>query len=557
MLQDPCFLKFDVNIDLSSLPAKFNYPFCYEPHPLAIEAAENLQNYIEKHIVNIHDFGDDVEKGIGKMFGVLVVKNQLDEIGYLAAFSGKLGKDTIHDFFVPPVYDLLQAEGFYREGENAIMCLNREVEALEIDKSYLALLLEKEEIALQAQSEIIERRKINKIAKQNRDALRQEKSAVLSPEEFELFNQQLIKESLDNNYKEKNTMKFWRQKKEENQLKINAHEAEIKKLKDERKKLSAQLQSKIFSHYKFINEAHIEASLISIFNITGDVIPPSGAGECAAPKLLQHAFKHKYKIICMAEFWWGRSPSSEIRKHKYYYPACRGKCEPILNHMLQGIDMEENPLLVNPALDRELPIIFEDDHIIVVCKPEEFLSVPGKNIRDSVETRIKSLYPGLKGPVIIHRLDMSTSGIMILAKNKEVHEKIQHQFIHKKIKKKYIAMLDGNVENDEGIIDLPMRVDLDDRPRQMICYDHGKPAQTYFKVISREEGKTRIQFEPHTGRTHQLRVHASHSLGLNCPILGDDLYGIRKDRLYLHAESIEFFHPIKKEKFFFEQKAPF
>jgi tRNA pseudouridine32 synthase/23S rRNA pseudouridine746 synthase len=251
--------------------------------------------------------------------------------------------------------------------------------------------------------------------------------------------------------------------------------------------------------------------------------------------------------VALAEFWWGISPKSEIRKHGNFYPSCRGKCEPILGHMLQGLTVDDNPMLENPADGKSLPIVFEDKHIIVVNKPSNFLSVPGKTISDSVYTRIKEQYPDATGPLIIHRLDMLTSGILLLAKTKSAHKYIQYQFIHRQIEKTYVALLNGELEKDSGIIDLPLRTDIDDRPRQLVCYDYGKPAQTEFKVLSRENGKTRIQFHPITGRTHQLRVHAAHSLGLNMPIIGDDLYGIKSDRLHLHAASITFRHPKSKE----------
>jgi len=245
----------------------------------------------------------------------------------------------------------------------------------------------------------------------------------------------------------------------------------------------------------------------------------------------------------MAEFWWGISPSSEVRKHKNFYPACKSKCEPILSHMLKGLHVAPNPMLTNPARGRIFDIIYEDQDIIVINKPPEFLSVPGIHITDSVYTRILAQYPEVSGPVIIHRLDMSTSGIMVLAKHKEAHQFIQKQFIQHTVTKRYTAILDGILTRQTGFIDLPLRVDLDDRPRQVVCYEYGKPAKTQFDVIAHEDGHTRIHFFPLTGRTHQLRVHAAHHQGLHIPILGDDLYGQRADRLHLHAGYIQFVHP--------------
>jgi tRNA pseudouridine32 synthase / 23S rRNA pseudouridine746 synthase len=245
----------------------------------------------------------------------------------------------------------------------------------------------------------------------------------------------------------------------------------------------------------------------------------------------------------MAEFWWGASPQSEIRKHGHFYPACKSKCLPILSHMLEGLDVEPNPMDHTIAKPKHLDIIYEDSFIIAVNKPEGLLSVPGKEVKDSVQQRIADLFPGIVSPMIVHRLDMSTSGIMILAKSLKVYHNLQAQFTNRKIVKRYDAILDGVLHSDEGIIELPLRVDLDNRPRQMVCYTYGKPAKTKYKVINKDENTTLIHFWPITGRTHQLRVHSAHSSGLNLPILGDDLYGRRSDRLYLHAAYIQFWHP--------------
>jgi tRNA pseudouridine32 synthase/23S rRNA pseudouridine746 synthase len=247
----------------------------------------------------------------------------------------------------------------------------------------------------------------------------------------------------------------------------------------------------------------------------------------------------------MAEFWWGMPPDSEVRVHRQYYPACRGKCEPILNHMLSASSVGTNPLNVqdNP---NDLDIIYEDEWIVAINKPSEFLSVPGKSLSDSVLTRLKTKYPEATGPILLHRLDMSTSGILLAAKTSEIHKQLQKQFIDRKIKKVYHAILDGNVDKDSGIIDLPLTLDILERPKQKVCFKEGKRSITEFNVLKRKKGKTLIEFHPITGRTHQLRVHAAHHSGLNCPILGDDLYGSKDERLYLHAAQLTFYHPIQK-----------
>jgi tRNA pseudouridine32 synthase/23S rRNA pseudouridine746 synthase len=338
-------------------------------------------------------------------------------------------------------------------------------------------------------------------------------------------------------------MQYWNHKIETASLELADFTNKINTLKEERKQKSGALQQQLFEKYAFLNQYGSSKSLGEIF----DGNPPAGAGECAAPKLLHYAFQHQLKPIALAEFWWGQSPKSEVRKHQQFYPACTGKCEPILAHMLEGITMDDNPFQTNTAKGKELEIIFEDEHLVVVNKPAEFLSVPGKRVTDSVYTRMKNQYPDATGPLVVHRLDMSTSGLLLVAKSSEIHKKLQSQFIKRQIKKRYVALLNGLITDEEGFIDLPLRVDLDNRPNQLVCYEYGKSAQTKWEVIKRYDGKTVVYFYPITGRTHQLRVHAAHPLGLNTPIVGDDLYGTKANRLHLHAESITFQHPITKE----------
>jgi tRNA pseudouridine32 synthase/23S rRNA pseudouridine746 synthase len=338
---------------------------------------------------------------------------------------------------------------------------------------------------------------------------------------------------------------------------ISLHEGKVKEYKAARKELSNKLQNWIFEQYQFLNANGDSKNALQLFKNIPPYIPPSGTGDCAAPKLLQYAYLNDLKPVALAEFWYGEPLKSQIRKHGHYYPSCRSKCEPILEHMLQGLEVDDNPMLINPALGKELPIIYEDDYLMAVNKPEEFLSVRGKTIEDSVEYRMKQRFPQATGPLIVHRLDMSTSGILVLTKSLKVHKKLQEQFEKRSVKKRYVALLDGNVEEDTGFIDLALRVDLDNRPFQMVDPVHGKSARTKFEVLERKDGKTKVYFYPITGRTHQLRVHASHPLGLNCPIIGDDLYGFKKDRLYLHAEQLEFIHPVTLKPVIIHVPAPF
>ncbi len=555
-MQNNIFQSFKTNISGISLPEKFTFPFYYEPHELSIIAANELQGYLETQTDFEHNFGlNKHQEGlvIGKMFGVLVCQNQEGEIGYLWAFSGKLAGENHHSYFVPTIFDMLHKDGFFRKEEEVLNAINRQIEILEdsdeLQNKSIQLELTKKEAAtdIQSQKDKIKRLKIERDEKRN-------SFENLSSAEIEQLESALSEESKKESILLKKITKYWNFQLENAQKEVNLLLNEINQLKEERKQKSGALQQKLFAEYSFLNQFGERKSIGEIFNNN----PPAGAGECAAPKLLHYAFKHNLKPIAMAEFWWGQSPKSEIRKHKQFYPACKGKCEPILlSHMLKGIEMEANPFQENPAEGKDIEIVYEDEVIVIINKPAEFLSVPGKIISDSVYQRVKALYPKATGPLIVHRLDMSTSGLMIIAKNEETYVKLQSQFIKRTIKKRYVALLDGILEANEGFVDLPLRVDLDDRPRQLVCYEHGKSALTKWVKIETKNNQTLVYFYPITGRTHQLRVHASHRLGLNSPIVGDDLYGKKGDRLHLHAEQITFIHPISKEEMTFTKEADF
>ena len=547
------FQHFKTAISGITLPEKFTFPFYYEPHLLAKIATTEVQSYLENQTDFEHNFGLDINNNalaIGKMFGVLVVKNKQDKIGYLTAFSGKLADKSLPEKFVPPVFNMRTSGSFYIKGELEIDVMNAQLGVLKKDKKYLELKKIIAENTTIIQTDLSFQRSRMKRAKSDRKSQKKRAITLLNDLEFEELTKKLTQESYNNQFFIKELQEYYQAKIEKINLEFKVFEDKIIALKKERKEKSNYLQQTLFSKYAFLNQQKELKSLLTIFN-NPTIKPPAGSGECAAPKLLQYAFANNLTPITMAEFWWGSAPNAAVRQHKNYYPACQGRCKPILTHMLAHTEMDANLLLENLSEKQDLEIIYEDDALIVVHKPAEFLSVPGKDIKDSVYSRIKERYPSATGPLIVHRLDMSTSGVLLLTKTKEANKALQSQFINRTIKKRYVALLDGNLSKNSGKITLPLRVDLNDRPKQLVDFTYGKPAETDWKIINKENGKTRVHLYPITGRTHQLRMHAAHKNGLNTPIVGDDLYGKKEKRLHLHAEFIEFLHPTTLKKMSF------
>lgn len=539
--------RFTTSITDIPLPERFTYPFCYTPHPLCILAAKEVQSYLTRQTA----WKDELRQG--KMFGVLIVQTEHGETGYLAAFSGILAGKNLHPFFVPPVYDLLQPQGFFKIEEENISSINRNIRQLENDKAYAALSAELARTIQSAENILATAKAQLKEAKTAREQRRKEKE-LNAQEEAEL-----IRESQFQKAEYKRLERSWKARITTLQTQTEDWERRISALKSERKTRSAALQQKLFEQFGMLNYRGEVKNLCEIFGQTVHKTPPAGAGECAAPKLLQQAYLHGWKPIAMAEFWWGDSPKTEIRHHGHYYPACKGKCEPILQHMLQGLQVEENPMLKRMQVpSQNLEIVYEDPWLSVINKPAGMLSVPGKEDAVSVYSLIREQYPEADGPLTVHRLDMATSGLMLIAKTKRVHQNLQAQFKNRLVRKRYVALLEGIVPKDKGTVDLPLCLNPLDRPRQMVHTEHGKPAITDYQVLERLDGKrTRIAFYPRTGRTHQLRIHAAHPLGLHCPIIGDELYGEKADRLYLHAEYLEFTHPITGETVRITKEAEF
>ena len=539
--------RFTTSITDIPLPERFTYPFCYTPHPLCILAAKEVQSYLTRQTA----WKDELRQG--KMFGVLIVQTEHGETGYLAAFSGILAGKNLHPFFVPPVYDLLQPQGFFKIEEENISSINRNIRQLENDKAYAALSAELARTIQSAENILATAKAQLKEAKTAREQRRKEKE-LNAQEEAEL-----IRESQFQKAEYKRLERSWKARITTLQTQTEDWERRISALKSERKTRSAALQQKLFEQCGMLNYWGEVKNLCEIFGQTVHKTPPAGAGECAAPKLLQQAYLHGWKPIAMAEFWWGDSPKTEIRHHGHYYPACKGKCEPILQHMLQGLQVEENPMLKRMQVpSKNLEIVYEDPWLSVINKPAGMLSVPGKEDAVSVYSLMREQYPEADSPLTVHRLDMATSGLMLIAKTKRVHQNLQAQFKNRLVRKRYVALLEGIVPKDKGTVDLPLCLNPLDRPRQMVHTEHGKPAITDYQVLERLDGKrTRIVFYPRTGRTHQLRIHAAHPLGLHCPIIGDELYGEKADRLYLHAEYLEFTHPITGETVRITKEAEF
>lgn len=538
---------FKQNIEGISLPEKFTFPFHYTPHPLTRIAADEVRSYLSTRL----DWQDEIGKG--KMFGVLIVRTSDGSIGYLAAFSGNLAGSNMHDFFVPPVYDLLNPDGYFRKEESEISALNRRISEISRSDSYLMAKKEQEEIKIQASSSLASAKEELKRGKKERDEKRA--NSNLSPEELDA----MIRESQFQKAEYKRLENSWKEKLNEVEQKVKAFDTEILQLKQERKTRSAALQLWLFKQFDMLNAKGEHKDLCEIFKDTPQGLPPAGAGECALPKLLQYAYIHGLQPLAMGEFWCGMSPKDEIRHDGYFYPSCKGKCEPILKHMLVGLDVEPNPLAEDLFKDTPLKILYEDEWIVAVEKPSGMLSVPGKNDLDSVQQRLRLMYPDATGPLVVHRLDMATSGILLAAKDKDVHARLQSQFETRSISKEYIAILDGVPSQEFGIIDLPICLNPLDRPRQMVDFENGKPAITEYKVECIKNGRAKVVFKPHTGRTHQLRVHSAHVSGLGCPISGDELYGNpdSASRLCLHASRLVFRHPVSDKEIEIVSTCPF
>ena len=574
-----------LNVSIPS-PRQFTYPFCYDVDPLAEAASLELQRYIADADLM------STEKGCGKMFGVLVVEYEDEEgalqRGFLAAYSGLLGGRNDWPYFVPPVFDAQQPDGHFKRTEREISAINREIAAIEHDAEYLQSVEQHEQTKKRLQAEVDAFKAEVDAAKVRRDARRKSGEPLNEEEQAEMIREsQFMKAELRRRRKAME---------QANSTLHIPHSTFLKSLQRKRKQMSDELQRWLFAAYRMLNAKGEERDLIDIFREYTHAMPPAGAGDCCAPKLLQYAYLHHLRPVCMAEFWWGESPASEIRHHLHYYPACRSKCLPILTHMLKGLDVAPNPL-AQKRHTAEPRVLYADEYIMVVDKPAGMLSVPGKaeSVRseasDSANISVEEYFANNSKLKIqnskflkaAHRLDMDTSGLLVLARTEQAYVELQRQFASRETVKRYEAVLSGvptqnsklKTQNSSAqpsgcleAISLPLIADINDRPRQRVDMEHGKPALTLYNIVEVravdantavayttkkvDKGRTLVHLYPKTGRTHQLRVHCAHPLGLACPILGDPLYGIeRADRMYLHAAELTFRHPVTGETMHF------
>ena len=591
-----------LNVSIPS-PRQFTYPFCYDVDPLAEAASLELQRYIADADLM------STEKGCGKMFGVLVVEYEDEEgalqRGFLAAYSGLLGGRNDWSYFVPPVFDAQQPDGHFKRTEREISAINREILAIERDPEYLQSVAQREETMKRLQTEVDAFKAEVDAAKARRDARRKSGEQLSEEQQAEMIREsQFMKAELRRRRKAME---------QANSTLHTPHSTFLKSLQRKRKQMSDELQRWLFSAYRMLNAEGEERDLIDIFREYTHAMPPAGAGDCCAPKLLQYAYLHHLRPVCMAEFWWGESPASEIRHHLHYYPACRSKCLPILTHMLKGLDVAPNPL-AQKRHTAEPRVLYVDEYIMVVDKPAGMLSVPGKaesvksEYSDSANISVEEYFANNSKLKIqnskflkaAHRLDMDTSGLLVLARTEQAYVELQRQFASRETVKRYEAVLSGvprqvsqhstlrsgvpehTIQNSKlktqnsstqpsgcvEAISLPLIADINDRPRQRVDMEHGKPACTLYNIIEVRtvetnrvgsdktkqayKRRTLVHLYPKTGRTHQLRVHCAHPLGLACPILGDPLYGIeRADRMYLHAAELTFRHPVTGEPMHF------
>lgn len=536
-----------------SIPAVMPNPFADSPHPLAVEAAHLLQQRLSGDIAWPGDYSPERQ---GKMFGVLMVRDSEGHTGFLSAFSGMMGRQWHLPGFVPPIFDQSEMDELVKQESIELAAMNDQLTAMQQNPEKTELAAALNSIKQKRDSALIELKQQHKAARAERKQQRLAAQSWSDAHAQQTLMAELALASQRHKREATQATLHWQEKIEHLQQQLDRINAQITRLNTVRTRRSQALHRQMFAIYRLSNHLHEQKPITEFFPET---LPPAGTGDCAGPKLLHYALLHQLQPLAMAEFWWGASPAAGVRHHGQFYPACRGKCLPILPFMLRGLEVEAPPSYEQDISADEPRLIYEDDQLLVVNKPAGLMSTPGKQIRDSVQWRLQQRYPDCPELRLVHRLDMDTSGLLLVAKTLRANKALQRQFVRHDVEKCYEAILSKRLpaSPNEGIIDLPLRIDFDDRPRQLVCYEFGKPAITRWEIIAREGETTRVRFYPQTGRTHQLRMHASHRDGLNAAIVGDVLYGQPAERMMLHARELTFTHPITRERLKFEAPAPF
>jgi len=532
-----------------AIPARMPSPFdASAVHPLARRAAEAMLAELEATRSERWRLDD---AGGGKMFGVLVVADADGSLGYLRAFSGMLGGDWHVDGWVPPVFDRAGFDAIWSDGEVEMASLAEAIAAPDgrsAERRALIAMLERqaaERAALRDQHSA--NRTIRRSARVTNDDL-QTHHALAQESRRDAAEQRAMERAHSD---ERSVI----------ESAVDGVDRARVALVATRTARSRDLLQLLQATYDIVNARGEVVSLATLF-APRDV--PGGAADCAAPKLLTYAYRNQLRPLALAEVWYGAPPLSGDRRAGVFYPACRSKCGPILAHMLSGVPHDEAPVFGASTISMTEPVVvFEDEWIVIVDKPAGLLSVPGRSatLRDSVQTRMQVRYPQATGPLLVHRLDLDTSGLLLIAKDSATYVALQRLFAQREIVKRYVAWVDGAVAGDAGTIALPLRVDVEDRPRQIHDAVHGRAAVTEWRVQARDGSRTQVTLQPLTGRTHQLRVHCAHPLGLRAPIVGDRLYGdavgAQSARMLLHAEVLSFVHPVTGVRINVKRPAPF
>lgn len=540
------------HIDIPIPSGQMNCPFSYKPSDAMLYILYKVYDEIEKR----DDWRDEVNGG--KMFGVLIAKDEDGNVGYLKAYSGQINGRADWEQWVPAVFDYLQPDGYFVQHENEISALNAQLADMQQSLEYRMKMARLANAEQDGRKSVDDYRAFMAEQKQLRNARRQEgtdESVLIAESQFQKAELKRLKKRIEAELKPlRDEVEEWKR--------------EIVRLQNLRRQMSDDLQKWLFDQFVMLNAEGNSLTLSEIFAPTPQRVPPSGAGECCAPKLLQYAYQHGLKPLEIAEFWWGESPKGEVRHHKECYPACQGKCKPILDFMLQGLDVAPNPFETNgegTADAEELRVIYKDDYVLVVDKPAGMLSVPGKVGTVSALDVVRRMVGEDKEVFPVHRLDMQTSGVLAFAFGVDCYIVLQREFANHSTQKTYIAVVEHFGEGDSTplvagerrVISIPLSADYMNRPCQKVDYENGKEAVTEVEVLEVCDGKARLRLHPRQGRTHQLRVHCAHKDGLNMPIVGDRLYGRDSERLLLHAEHLVLRNPLSRRTYNLHSPCPF